>query len=179
LSNNSNNNLLSVGKVLHRHGLKGLLKIIAYSFSEKTFFHTQTIFIRSLSGEIKKHQITSVTPYKKKFFLKLEGINSANEADCLKGSEILIKKEDIYHNHKKDEFFWFELQGINVYLESGEYLGFICQIIATGSNDIYVVKKDNKEFLIPAIHDVVKDINLKKRIMLINPIEGLLNLNAV
>ncbi len=73
-------------------------------------------------------------------------------------------------------YYQFEIIGLNVYLENGARLGRIESIMETGSNDIYVVKEEGKEFLIPALASVVIEINLPERRMTIRPMQGLLEL---
>ena len=77
------------------------------------------------------------------------------------------------------EYFWFELIGLEVFLDTGRYLGVVKDILTTGSNDIYVVRDDESEILIPAINEVVDKIDLVNKKMIICEIEGLLDLNEV
>jgi 16S rRNA processing protein RimM len=65
---------------------------------------------------------------------------------------------------------------LDVYTITGQYLGVLKEIFPTGSNDVYVVENQEKEFLIPAIHQVVKEINIPQKKMVISPIRGLLDL---
>jgi 16S rRNA processing protein RimM len=74
------------------------------------------------------------------------------------------------------EFYWCDLLGLTVKTDRGEILGLLTNIITTGSNDVYVVKDDKRECLIPALDDVVLDINLDDGIMTVSPPEGLLDL---
>ena len=135
------------------------------------------VFLRSISGEIHSHTVTSVSSHKNVFLMKLEGVTSRDEAEKYKGADILIRKEAL--TREDDEYFWYELLGLNVYLENGEYLGSLSQIIPTGSNDIYVVSGGNKEILIPGTYEAVKEIDLDKGRMIVSAMEGLLNLNEV
>ena len=109
--------------------------------------------------------------------MELEGLTSIDEAEECRGADILIKKEGLAR--EEGEYFWFELLGLDVYLDTGEYLGSICQIMSTGSNDIYVVRKGVSEILVPAIYEIVERIDLENRRMIISDMEGLLNLNEV
>ena len=108
--------------------------------------------------------------------MKLEHLDSLMEAEKYRGAEILIVEDALKDD---DEYFWHELIGLRVYLNTGRYIGTIEHILATGSNDIYVVRDGESESLIPAIHDVVVEIDLKDRKMVIVEMEGLLNLNEV
>jgi len=164
-----------VGKVIRPHGRGGLLRILSYARSEASFLDARSVFIRSVLGQLDEYTVASVRPHKKVFLMELNGLSSKVDAEKYRGAEIFIRKAAL--TREKDEFFWYELLGVGVYLETGAYLGCVTQIIPTGSNDIYVVKKGEKETLVPATHEVVKGIDLEKREMIISPIKGLLDLS--
>lgn len=169
--------LLLVGKVIRPHGLKGLLRIKAYAGSEASFLEAETVLFKTVSGEICKFTVTSITPHKNIFLMDVEEITSGDEAEAYRGAEILVQKETL--TREDDAFFWYELLGLNVYLNTGECLGSISQILTTGSNDIYVVKKGETEIYVPAVHEVVTEIDLENGKMTISPMEGLLDLNEI
>jgi len=166
-----------VGKVIRPHGLRGLLRVRSFARSEDSFLDAGTVFLGSVSGEVHEYTVSSVKPHKNILLMELEGLNSSDEAEGYRGADILIRQEAIAG--EDDTYFWHELLGLKVYLDTGEYLGGIFRIIPTGSNDIYVVKEGSKEFCIPAIHEVVKEIDLENGTMIISPMEGLLDLNEV
>ncbi len=173
----SSSSLLIVGKVIRPHGFRGVLRIRSFARSEASFLDAGTVFLRSVSGEIHEYTVTSAKSHKNILLMELEGLNSANEAEVYRGADILVKKEA--STGEEDAYFWYELLGLRVYLDTGECIGTIFQIIPTGSNDIYMLKKGNKEFFIPAIHEVVREIDLENGKMVISPMEGLLDLNEV
>ena len=173
----SSRSLLLLGKVIRPHGLEGLLKIWSHARSEASFFDAGTIFLKSVSGEIHEYAVTSVKGHKNIFLMKLDGLNSRDEAEGLKGAEIFIRKEAL--THEDGEYFWFELLGLKVYLDTGEYIGILSQIISRGTSDIYVTKERSKEIFIPATYEIVKEIDLENAKMVISAMEGLLDLNEV
>ena len=71
-------------------------------------------------------------------------------------------------------YYQFEIKGLDVYLEGGRFLGKVTDILRTGANDVYVVGQGEKEYLIPALRSVVKEINLSEKRMTLHPMEGLL-----
>jgi len=178
LINVSAEDLLLVGKVIRPQGLKGLLRIRSYSGSAESFMNAGTVFLKSDTEELLEYKVSSVKAHKGVFLMKLDGLISLEDAERYRGAEILIKK-DLLRRESGEEYFWFELIGLNVYLTSGRYIGTLKDIVATGSNDIYVVKERETEYLIPAIHEVVKEIDLKKKKIIISEMEGLLDLNEV
>ena len=178
MSKVSPENLLLIGKVLRPHGVQGLLRIWSYAQSEESFLNAGNVFLKSGSGEICEYKVLSVRPHKNIFLMKLKGLSSFYEAEKFKETEILIRKDSI-DNENDQEYFWYELIGLRVYLNTGIYIGKIKHILPTGSNDIYVVREGEKETLVPAIHDAVKEIDLAEKKMIISEMEGLLDLNEV
>lgn len=178
MSKVSPEDLLLMGKVVRPHGLEGLLRIISYAQSEESFLNAGTIFLRSTSGEIHEEAVISVRPHKNIYLMRLKGLNSLKEAEKYGGASILIKKASLSREND-EEYFWYELIGLEVYLKGGKYVGTIKHVLPTGSNDIYVVQEGQKELLIPAIHDVVEEIDFTNKKMIISGMEGLLDLNEV
>ena len=177
MSNNSVDNLLLLGKVIRPHGSKGLLRIWSCAVSETSFLNSKTVFLKSISGEVFEYSVDSVVPHKNVLLIKLKGLSFRDELEKLCGAEIYIRKEEL--SREEDEYFWYELLGLDVFLDTGGYLGRVSQIIPTGSNDIYIVKKMEKEVLLPATDEVIKEIDLKKRKIIISTMEGLLELNEI
>ena len=173
----SSGSLLLVGKVIRPHGKGGLLRIRSYARSEASFLDAGTVFLRPVSGKIHEFRVTSVKSHKNAFLMRLKNLGSKEEAVQYKGAEILISKETLVR--EEDECFWYELLGLKVYLDTGDYLGSVSYIISAGSNDVYVVREGEKEIFIPATHEVVKEIDLKNEKMIISALEGLLDLNEV
>ena len=166
-----------MGKVIRPYGSGGLLRILSYARSEASFLDAGAVFLRSASGEPHEYTVISVRPYKNIFLMRLDGLSLRDEIEKYTGAEILIRKETL--TCEEDEYFWYELIGLEVYLDTGEYLGCISQIISSGHNDIYAVKKGDREVYVPATYEVVKEVDLEKKNMIISAMEGLLDLNEV
>jgi len=167
-----------IGKIIRPHGLDGSLRVLSYAESEKTFLDAGTVIIRPENGDTNEHRVISFRPHHRIFLLTLEGVDTPEGAEAYRNAAIFIRKGSI---RRKEEasFFWYELIGLSVFLDTGEFVGTIRHIFPTGSNDVYVVKKGGTEVLVPAIHDVVEEIDLEKQKMIITNSGGLLDLNAV
>jgi len=174
----SANDLIPIGKIVRPHGVSGRLKAISYSGRGDAFAGAGTVYIRGASGAVQGYKLLEFSPHKNSFLLLLEGITSLERSEEIRDAEILIRKDELVR--EPDEFFWFELIGLGVYLEDGAKLGSITEIIPTGSNDIYVVRHENGEkILVPAIHDVVCEVDLEGGRMVIAPLEGMIEPDAV
>jgi 16S rRNA processing protein RimM len=178
LINTSSEDLLLAGKVIRPQGLKGILRIRSYARSAESFLNVGTVFLKSDKQELVEYKVSSLKAHKGVFLMKLEGLSSLGEAERYRGAEIFLKK-DLLRREDDEEYFWFELIGLKVFLSSGRCIGTLKKIIATGSNDIFVVKEGEKEYLIPAIQEVVEEIDLKNKMIIIHEMEGLLDLNEV
>lgn len=178
MSKASPEDLLLVGKVIRPHGLAGLIRIWSYAQTEESFLNAGTVFLKSDRDEIQEYRILTVKPHGTVFLMELDGLTSLEDAKRFRGAEILIRKDSL-RCESEDEYFWFELIGLKVYLNTGRYIGILRDILETGSNDIYVVREGDAEFLIPAIHEVVEEIDLENKKMIIAEMEGLLDLNEV
>ena len=166
-----------MGKAIRPHGREGILRISSFASSEDSFLQAGRVFLKSASGKINEYEVISVRPHKNCLLMKLGGVTSRHEAEEFRGAEIHISKEAL--KREEGEYFWHELVGLKVYLENGRYLGSISQIIPTRSNDIYVVKEGKKEILLPATHQVVKEIDLDNEKMIVAAMEGLFDLNEI
>ena len=177
MGNVSPEDLLLIGKVLRPHGVKGLLRIESYAESERTFQAAETIVVRDRKGGIHEGTFLSITPHKNQFLMRIAGVNSLEEAEACRNASLFIKRDVLKRDD--DEYFWYELIGLRVCLDSGESIGVVQSIFRTGGHDIYVVRDGDREILIPAVHDVIAHIDKENGVMTIINREGLLNLNEV
>jgi len=169
------NDFIQIGHVVRPHGVAGLLKIVSYAQSKETFLKAGSVYIAKVNREVEEHTVVSLTGPGSRYLMKLSGVDSLETAQELRGAEIWISKDSLEEKQEGD-FYHSELLGLGVYLDTGRYLGVIKGIFPTGSNDVYVVEGQGKEYLIPAIYEVVKTVNLSDGRMIIAAMEGLLDL---
>ena len=91
------------------------------------------------------------------------------------GSELCLKRSQL-PEPAEDEYYWRDLIGLIVFTDQGQELGKLVDIFETGSSDIYVVRGDEREYLIPAIADVISLVDISGNRMVITPLDGLLDL---
>jgi 16S rRNA processing protein RimM len=168
-----NEEFIVIGKVVSTYGNKGEIKVVPLTDSTGRFKDLVNVFIRkSNSREILK--INSLRIKKNNIILKLKDVGSIEEAKVMVGCFLEVKRKNTV-KLPKDSYFIFDIIGLEVYTNKNIFLGKVEDIITTGSNDVYIVKnRSNQEILIPAIHDVIKDIDLKKRRITINIVDGLI-----
>ena len=162
------NDFLTVGRVLAPWGLKGDAKIEIHTDFPQRFAPDRTVYVGQIPMIIERSR-----PHKGNVILKLAGIDSVEQVEALKGKHIEIPQSESMPLDD-DEYYQFQLIGLEVSTSEGRLLGKIERILPTGSNDVYVVVGQDKEYLIPAIEDVVKRVDIENGTMTIEEIEGLL-----
>ena len=167
--------LVLLGKVVATHGIKGQLRIAVYSGEFETILSLSSLMFKGPDGRMETFEVAASAVHGEKILVALKGYGTINQALHLVGRELYVTREQM-PELAEGEFYWCDLLGLKVLTDKGELLGLIADIIATGSNDVYVVKNDGREYLIPALEDVVLDIDLDKGLMTVSPPEGLLDL---
>ncbi|MGB4439346.1 MAG: ribosome maturation factor RimM, partial [Sedimentibacter sp.] len=152
------------------HGVKGCMKCLSLTDDMERFDELEYIYTEK---DDKKRKISNVWYKKRLIFLQLEGIDDINVAETFRDTFISIL-EDQLRELPDDSYYLFDLEGMEVYSTDGEYIGKVSIVYQTGANDVYEVVNKNKSFLIPAVKDVVKEVNIKEKKMIIHVIEGLL-----
>ena len=136
------------------------------------FVPGNSILVRNRLGREAHYEISWVKPHTGTPLLSLKGVLNRDQAKTLVGSELFIPESDL-PLLDENTYYWHDLIGIEVYTVAEESLGRIESIIETGSNDVYVVKKDKKEVLIPALESVVLEIDIENKRMHVDLPEGL------
>jgi 16S rRNA processing protein RimM len=167
-------NLLTIGKITGTHGIKGMVKLHLYSGDDATLRAVRDVILRHRDGE-QSVSVTALQGHGRKTLLSLKGYDSINDVLPLVGSELLVRR-DQFPATDDGEYYWTDLIGLRVVTDDGIDLGNLHEIIETGSNDVYVVQGKGKEYLIPALEDVIRTIDLEKGTMTIAPPDGLLDL---
>jgi 16S rRNA processing protein RimM len=167
--------LIQIGHVIRPHGVTGLLRIVSYAQSRETFLKAGSVFIGKANEDLEERDVLSIRRHGAVYLLKVSGLESVEATQELRGADIFICKETLAEK-EEGEFFHFELLGLDVYLDEGLYLGVLKSIFPTGSNDVYVVEGGGKQYLIPALYQVVKEVNLSEKRMVISPMKDLLDL---
>ena len=170
------NGFIPVGKVIGVHGLNGATRVYSYAESMSVYEPNSPIFLTSADGGRETYNIKWVKPHSRGILLGLKEITNRDQAKKLVGSEIVIERTRL-PEPEDGTYYWCDIIGLSVYSSDGKYIGRVMSIIATGSNDVYVVKDpdNNKdhEILIPAIESVVQEINLEQQTMRVDLPEGL------
>lgn len=164
---------LEIGQIVNTFGIKGQVKVNPFTDDIRRFDELKEIYVEK-KHELKLFQIEKVNYSKNMVILKLKGIETPEQAETLRNSYLKIDRK----NEKKlpeGTYYIADLIGLDVYTDENKLLGKLDYIYNTGSSDIYVVKDEQgKETLLPAIKEVLKQVDLDNKKIIVHIIEGLI-----
>jgi len=161
-----------IGQIVNTSGLKGVIKVKPFTDDIKKFQKLKTIYI-DLKKELKSFEIEKVYFNKNMVFLKLKGIDTVEQAENYRNYYIKIERKN--EKLEKDSYYIVDLEGCKVFTEEQILLGTLVEVFSTGSNDVYVVKcEDGKQILLPAIKDVIKQVDIENKKIIVHLLEGLI-----
>jgi len=164
----------TIGQVVAPFGLRGELKVYLLTDVPNRFAQLETIF---LGPDHTPCRIVGVRPFKgEMILLRLQGVEDPTAADTMRRVALQIPLSQLA-KLPPDSYYHHEILGLQVITLKGQMVGKIVDIIETGGNDVYVIRGGDggKDILIPAIKDVVKQVDLIRQMMYIDPIQGLLD----
>lgn len=161
-----------LGQIVNTFGVKGLVKVKPFTDDVTQFETLESILVEKNKSTIEM-KIEEVKYHKDMVLLKLEGVEDMTAAEKYKGCYIKIPRSKA-RKLEEGEYFIADIIGSDVYTDTGDFLGRVDDIYNTGSNDIYVVKDElGKQVLLPAIKDVLLDIDIENKKVTVHLLKGL------
>lgn len=162
---------LVIGRILGPVGIAGEMRVQILTDFPDRFLQLQTVHI---GDNLRPYHVVSARLDRGSAILKLAGIDDATSARSLSNQDVQIPIEEAVAL-PPDIYFWHQIIGLDVWTDEGRYLGKITEVLQTGSNDVYVVGQGRGEILIPAIDEVVRQIDLPARKMTVHLLPGLVD----
>ena len=165
-----------VGVITSTHGVRGEVKVFPTTDDPVRFKKLKQVILDT-GKEDMELEITGVKFFKNMVILKFKGIDDMDTANKYRQKSLYVTRENAV-KLEKNEYFIADLIGLAVSSEEGEDLGFINDVLQTGANDVYVIKKTGEEdLLLPAIKDCVKEVDIEGGKMVVHVLPGLRDLN--
>ena len=163
-----NSDFITLGKISGVFGVKGWLKVYSHTDPREGIVKYSPWYIKQRDGW-KAIKVKAGHKQGKTVVAQLDGVNDRNQAELMIGQEIAVKSEQL-PPLKKGEYYWSQLQGLQVSTIDNVNIGIVDFVFATGANDVLVVKKDvGGECLIPYLNgDVIKTIDLSASTMIVD-----------
>lgn len=167
----------NVGRIVNTHGIRGEVRVISTTDFEETRFAIGNKLAVFKKDEKRPIWVTveSARRHKNFILLTFEGLNNINLVEPFKEGLLKVSKDQLAEDQlEENEYYHFEIKDCEVYSEEGELIGVVTDILETGANDVWEIKAKGKKHYIPYIADVVKDIDVDNKKIIIHVMEGLL-----
>ena len=162
-----------IGQIVNTNGLKGIVKVKPFTDDIKEFETFESIYVQK-KADLIEFTIESVRYAKNMVLIKLKGIDNIESAETLRNLYIKVKREQL-PELQENTYYIVDLLECEVVTVEGEALGKMDDVFNTGSNDVYVVKnEEGKQILLPAIKEVIKNVDIPNRKITVKLMEGLI-----
>jgi len=159
---------VAIGHVGAPWGVRGAVKVYPLADSHELFAPGRGV---TVSGQ--RRVIAGARWQKGMVYLRLSGIDDRESAEALRGRLLAVEESEL-QPLPEGHYYRFQLIGLAVISTDGEELGRVTDVLSTGANDVYVVRGDRGELLLPATDEVVREIDLEGGRMLVEALPGLL-----
>jgi 16S rRNA processing protein RimM len=166
--------LVPLGEIVTTHGLAGWLKLKPFNPETTAFASIREVYLEH-KGARSSHRVEAYRLHKAQIIFKLYGVDSIDTARLLVGATMCVT-EDSLPSLAPGQYYHFQAIGLEVFDTRGNRLGTVTRTWSAGGAEIYVVSGSGREYLIPAVKEIVENIDFDAGVMTINPPDGLLNL---
>ncbi len=163
---------LRIGTITRPHGLHGEVRVLPDTDFPDRFLTLRRVLVAGPEGEV-PYEVESVRPHGRFFLVKLRGIKTREAAEALRGREVRIPREEAAPL-PEGTYYVSDILGLEVQTVEGEVLGRVRDVLRTGANDVYVVA-GKREILLPAIEDVIEEVDLKAGRIVVRLLPGLVD----
>ena len=164
--------LVTIGKIERPFGVKGAVKVRSLSDVPGRFDHLGTVSVEGTAGKIVEQTVTHVRRAGPVYIMQFAGITTPEEAATLRGGLIQVPPCEP-SARSTDTLYECDVVGMAVMDEAGHDLGVVETILDLPGHQLFVVRKDGRELLIPAAKHFVTAMNVAERRMIVRRIEGL------
>ena len=161
---------IAVGRINRPHGLKGEVVVQPLSEVETRFAAGSRLFLRE--DERDPLTVAEARSHRGRLLVTFEGVRDRNSVEAMAGAFLFVPSSSA-PPLAEGEYWTHELVGCDVLTDEGRALGPIREIIHTPANDVWVTHGEEGETLIPALKDVVKDVDLPARRVIVREVSGL------
>ncbi len=166
---------LIVAKVTEPHGMQGWVRLASRSDNPDRFRPGGRFLIEMEPAEYREFVLEEVREAPGSLRAKFRGVEDRTAAGELKGKDLLVPQAEAGKLVEEHAYWEHQILGLQVMTSAGDNLGEVAEILYTPANEVYVVKGD-RQYLIPAIRNVVVEVDLDRGVMVIEPLPGLLEL---
>lgn len=163
---------ISIGQIVNTYGVKGELKVYPLTDNIRRFDKLKIVYIEE-NHVLNKYEIQHIKYLNNMAIVKLNKVEDIESAEKFRNKYIKVHRNDAV-KLPENSYFVCDIIGADVFNLDGELLGKVYDVIETGSNDVFVVKTEDKEILVPALKAVFKEIDIIKGRIVVQLPEGLI-----
>ena len=164
--------LISVGKVVRPHGLKGEVKVEPLTDWPERFEVYRSLYLEGEKGgwvDVERGRVQG-----RHVILKLQGVDDREGAGALREVVLKIRRREC-PPLEEGSYYIFDLVGSTVRTVEGEAIGTVVDVLRMPAQDVFVVDMEGREVLIPAVKAFIKDVDVENKRVVVELIEGLLD----
>lgn len=159
-----------VGKLRKPHGVRGEMVMTVATDYPELLSPPRQVFV---GEEYQPFTVRSVRWHRDDILIAFEGIEDRDQVGVYRNHLLFMRADDL-PDLSEEEFYIHELIGLDVVSDAGRNLGTVREILATGANDVYVVKREGrKEILLPATEEVILEILPEENLLKVHLLPGL------
>jgi 16S rRNA processing protein RimM len=162
---------LAIGSIRRPHGVRGEVVVEVFTDFPERFEAPDLLYVGDDYAAIGKRVVSSRW-HQERVIIKFEDCDDRNCADMLRGQYVVVPVEQAMPL-PEDTYYLHQLTGLHVVTIEGEEIGVVADILFLNANDVYVVEGPRGQILLPAIADVIQDVDLENGQMTVNLIPGL------
>lgn len=160
------NDPIVVGRITGAHGVRGWVKVASFTDPVDNLLDYRPWLVRQ-GAAWQPLKVLEVHRRGKGFVARIEGCDDRDGAEAWAGRDIGVPADRL-PEPEEDEYYWFELEGLQVTTTAGIDLGQVERVFATGANDVLVVRKEDREHLLPFIAAVVLEVDRVRRVITVD-----------
>jgi 16S rRNA processing protein RimM len=162
---------LIVGEIIRPHGVRGDVAMKSLTAYPERLGDIETLYV---GEDFTPYQVKRIRPHQAGMIILFQGLSDRDQAEELRGEMVRIHMDDAVPL-EDGEYYLFQIEGIRVVTDEGQELGHLTDYIETGANDVYIITTpEGSEVLIPAIPDVIRQVDLEAHVMTIRLLDGLI-----
>jgi 16S rRNA processing protein RimM len=159
-------NAVTVGRIVAAHGVKGEVKVEPLTDFPERFRAGSRLWIDGASRLVERGRIQG-----RIVVIKLRDVDTRSQAEALQGKELVVAEASRLEG--AGLYYLHDILGARVEDQAGEVLGSVAEVLSTGSNDVYVVRGERGEILLPALDDVILQVDIVSKRIVVDVPEGI------
>lgn len=161
---------LIIGQIQKPHGVRGEVRVVSHTDFPERFTWLETVYVGE--KDLRLMTVESTRFHGDLVLLKLEGFDSRESVESLRGQWLQVPESEAVPL-EEGEYYLYQLEGLRVFTDEGEDLGELVQVMETGANNVFVVRGESGELLLPDTDEVVQEIDFENGRMIVHLLAGL------